>query len=60
MKVLAADVGGTHTTLAVVDTKKMKVLSKQESLTGEISSFEQHVAHLQRLRDFRPIPCTAV
>ena len=23
-------------------------------------SFEQHVAHLQRLRDFRPIPCTAI
>ena len=23
-------------------------------------TFEQHVAHLQRLRDFRPIPCTAV
>jgi hypothetical protein len=23
-------------------------------------SLEQHVAHLQRLRDFRPVPCTAV
>ena len=23
-------------------------------------TYEQHVAHLQRLRDFRPIPCTAV
>jgi hypothetical protein len=23
-------------------------------------SFEQHVGHLQRLRDFRPIPCTAI